>query len=52
MCGQFASHYGASSFSKIDHYAVWEVILAGVVVLFGLRQCALTATLANSKEYR
>ncbi|MFT4854612.1 MAG: hypothetical protein ACI9YR_003015, partial [Bacteroidia bacterium] len=40
-------HYGSSSFSKIVQYAVWEVILAGVLVAFGLRRCALTATLAS-----
>ncbi|MFT4720235.1 MAG: hypothetical protein ACI9SB_001404 [Candidatus Azotimanducaceae bacterium] len=49
MCGQFVGHYGASSFSKIFHYALWEVILVGALFLFGLRQCALIATLAKSK---
>jgi hypothetical protein len=52
MCGQLVGHYCASLFSKIVQYAVWEVILDGVLVLLALRQCASTATLANSKEYR
>jgi hypothetical protein len=52
MCGQIVGHYGSSSISKIVQYAVWEVILAGVLVVLGLRQSALTVTLANSKEYR
>jgi hypothetical protein len=49
MCGQFVSHYGASSFSKIVQYAVWVVILAGVLVLAGTRQCALAAALVSRK---
>jgi hypothetical protein len=52
MCGQFVGRYGASSFSKIVQYALWVVILAGGLGLAGRLQCAWTATLARSKEYR